>query len=113
MVGTTCRRCGQVLQRAQEDLSVYNKDIDEAARKRTSDRSSLYKADPVDAPASSPPTRSKSQDPGNFGSDSKSSEKAQVSKMVEEAKAAKLATGPDASGPYGTEDDQDPNAAHG
>eukprot|EP00972_Heterocapsa_arctica_P043050 6347774-Heterocapsa_arctica.AAC.1 len=113
MVGMTCRHCGQILQRAQEDLSIYDQAIDDAARKRTSDRSSLYKAGPDGTPASKPPNRSKSQEPGNFGPDTKSSEKAQVNKMVEDAKAAKLAPATGVSGPYGTEDDQDPNAAHG
>eukprot|EP00972_Heterocapsa_arctica_P066354 9788184-Heterocapsa_arctica.AAC.1 len=66
-----CRFCAHALKRAQEDLSVYDEAVDAAARKRESQRRSLYKDQPAGASASAAPARSKSQDPGNFGPDQK------------------------------------------
>eukprot|EP00972_Heterocapsa_arctica_P028753 4229825-Heterocapsa_arctica.AAC.1 len=46
-VGMLCRYCAHPLQRAQEDLTIHDKGVDDAALKRFSERRSLYQDEPA------------------------------------------------------------------
>eukprot|EP00972_Heterocapsa_arctica_P112831 16434011-Heterocapsa_arctica.AAC.1 len=72
-----CGLCASPIQRAQEDLMVYDKAADDAILKKFAARRDHF-VDPPDVASSSSapqfgkfPARSKSQDPTNFGPDLK------------------------------------------
>eukprot|EP00972_Heterocapsa_arctica_P089823 13249743-Heterocapsa_arctica.AAC.1 len=86
-----CGFCASPIQRAQEDLTFYEKAADDAILKKFAARRD-HVVDPPDvASSSSAPqpgkyaARSESQDPTNFGPDKQASERSQIASLIDVA----------------------------